>query len=260
MTPKCSVKYSRRIFIIPVFSGAAYGMSLAPIAQDADKVYLISSRTKTLPKTAQKVYSQINEDGRHIELKLIRGYMNDLYYAIGTLRKIIESESGNYINIELTQESPIWVSAVLIAAMLFSDEDTKTEIYPYYLSQKNNKYIPRPSKYRKGIEINPLPVNFRIEKPSDEILDILMKMVDIKNKSITITKKILIEVLESSGIKLTSINENDSNNAAAKYNALQRRYIKPLTDLGYITQSGSGKRPAYSVTESGMNALHAFVE
>lgn len=250
----CSVKYSRRIHIIPMFSKETNNttkMSLPPEKMEADTVYLITTRINPMPRNAETLKSQLEE--KRTEIKKIAGaFDDDLYYAIGVLRKIIESERGNQIFINMPSSSQIWTSAGLIAAMLFSDKDDNTEIIPYYLKQK----YPKSGKY----DINTLPIEFRIEKPSDDLLNILSKISEIEKIGITVTKKRLIEVLEKSNIKLTTIADNDSTNVPGKYNALQRKYIKPLTDWGYITASGSGYRSGYSVTEQGMNALHAFVE
>ncbi|MBR6010827.1 MAG: hypothetical protein IK060_00560, partial [Methanomicrobium sp.] len=67
------------------------------------------------------------------------------------------------------------------------------------------------------------------------------------------TKKILIEVLEKSNIQLTA--DRDSKNDAGKYNALQRKYLKPLKDWGYIKLDERSKRPRIEITQEGKNAL-----
>ena len=257
----CSVKYSRRIHIIPVFSKdnkRATKMIMLPEILKADTVYLITTRINPMPINAETLKSEFEKT--HTNIKMITGaFDDDIYYAIGVLRKIIESERGNYIFINLPSTSHVWTSAGLIATMLFSDGNNKTEIIPYYLKEKNSYYIAKKHNSER-YDINTLSLGFRIEKPSDEILNVLARISEIEKKGITVTKKVLIEVLEHSNIKLTMTSEKDTTNDPGKYNALQRKFIKPLTDRGYITASGSGIRSGYSVTEQGMNALHAFVE
>lgn len=252
----CSVKYPRRIYIIPVFSGTIYTKNMAPVSMNADTVYLITRRPNSVPKNADRVFSQFDET-KKIELKIVRGFEDDMYYAIGTLRKIIESERGNYIYIDLSIGSPMWTSAGLMATMLFSDDDEKTEITPYYLTQNNRAFIYLYTNYEKSnFGINTLPVDFRIEKPQDEILRALKSIADLENMGIGVTKTVLIESLIHLGFDIPAENPP----TPGIHNAVQRKYLNPLLEGGYITASGCKKRSEYSVTEKGKNALHAFVE
>lgn len=250
----CSVKYPRRIYIIPVFSGTIYTKNVAPVSMNADTVYLITPRPNTVPKNADRVFSQFDET-KKIELKIVRGFEDDMYYAIGTLRKIIESERGNYIFINCPSKSHIWTSAGLIAAMLFQDDKDNTKIIPYYLKSKPRLYT---GKIRKqvGLDIKTLSLDFRIEKPQDEILRALKSIADLENMGIGVTKTVLIESLIHLGFDIPAENPP----TPGIHNAVQRKYLNPLLEGGYITASGCKKRSEYSVTEKGKNALHAFVE
>jgi len=73
------------------------------------------------------------------------------------------------------------------------------------------------------------------------------------NKYPSISKKILIEELESSGIKL--LNNKSKEGLVAKYNALQRKYINPLIEWDYIRLEKNGTRPIIKLTQEGINAL-----
>ena len=95
--------------------------------------------------------------------------------------------------------------------------------------------------------------NYRIEKPPDELIDVLEVLSIARNKYNSISKKILIEELENSGIKL--LNEKSKDGLVAKYNALQRKYIIPLIEWDYITLDYCGNRPVIKITPEGINAL-----
>ena len=253
----CSVKYSRRTHIIPVFAtdintDKAWNF---PDEMDADTVYLITTRINPIPLNIEKIRSRITET-RNVDIKLIRGvFEDDLYYAIGVLRKIIESERGNYIFINCPSKSHIWTSAGLIAAMLFQDDKDNTKIIPYYLKSKPRLYT---GKIRRqvGFDIKTLSLDFRIEKPQDEILRALKSIADLENMGIGVTKTVLIESLIHLGFDIPAENPP----TPGIHNAIQRKYLNPLLENGYITASGHKKRAEYSVTEKGKNALHAFVE
>lgn len=242
--------YSRRIQIILAKPSNAYtrhGVTFntiikLPAIMKADKVYLITNCQKYVSNFIDATQTRISES-RKVDFEVIRGsYTEDLYYAIGILRRIIESERGNQIFINLPYSSHIWIAAGIIATMLFSDDDKKTEIIPYYLTVDS--------------EVRTIPIEFGIQKPSEEILDALSALAEIKNTGDKITKTVLIKSLIGKGCKLP----DESSPTAATHNMVQRKYLDPLMELGYIVSSGSDRRKEYSITEKGMNALHSLKE
>jgi predicted transcriptional regulator len=252
MEPIKQPAYALRVHIAPV--GFEIDRVAEPLVRmKADKVYLFAEKTEN----HEKLEHFITEIKKRLENNNIaveqRGWdlkETELYATLREYRKIIDEEEGNDIFINVSTGSKIHAIAGMIASMIFKD-GTKT-IMPYYVIPES--YADRPAnneQYTSGCkEIKTLP-NYRIEKPADDIMDVLMKISEIGKTGIAVTKKILIEELEKSNIALTT----DSKNEAGKYNALQRKYLKPLTDWGYIRLDSKTKRSRIEVTEEGKNAL-----
>jgi len=246
--------YARRVHISPV--GFEIDRVVEPlIRMEADKVYLFAEGNEN----ADKLKHFIGEISKRLENESIeieqRGWELkhiELYATLREYRRIIDEEAGNDIFINVSTGSKIHAIAGMIASMIFKKDDLK--IMPYYVVPE--KYADSPSnnvQYTSGCkEIKTLP-NYRIEKPSDDIMDVLMKISEIEKTGTPVTKKILIEVLEKANIQLTA--DKESRNDAGKYNALQRKYLKPLTDWGYIRLDERSKRPRIELTEEGRNAL-----
>ncbi len=257
--------YARRVHIAPV--GFEIDRVTEPLKRmEADKVYLFAEKTENAEKLEHyisEIKKELSREGsKKIEIEQ-RGWNLseiELYATLREYRKIIDEESGNDIFINVSTGSKIHAIAGMIASMIFKDGN-KT-IMPYYVIPES--YADNPAnneQYTKGCkEIRTLP-NYRIEKPPDEIMDVLAIIDKIEgnkdgeNKRKPVTKKILIEELEKEGIVLTTISDKDSKSDAGKYNALQRKYIKPLTDWGYIKLDSRSKRSRIEVTEEGRNAL-----
>ena len=258
MEPVDKPKYSRRVHIAPV--GFEIDRVVLPlIRMEADKVYLFAEKTENSDKLEHfisEIKKRLETHSKPIEVEQIGWDLNkiELYATLREYRKIIEKESENDIFINVSTGSKIHAIAGMITSMIFKD-GTKT-IMPYYVIPES--YADRPAnneQYSNGCkEIQTLP-NYRIDKPSDDIMDVLVKIAEIENTGITVTKKILIEVLDKSNIKLTTITDKYSRNDAGKYNALQRKYLKPLEEWKYIKIDDKSKRPRIEITEEGRNAL-----
>lgn len=252
MDPIKKPSYARRVHIAPV--GFEIDRVVEPlIRMEADKVYLFAEKTENadqlqyfigeIIKRLEK--GSIEYDKRGWELPKI-----ELYTTLREYRRIIDEEKGNDIFINVSTGSKIHAIAGMIASMIFKQDDLK--IMPYYVVPE--KYAESPStyvQYTSGCkEIKTLP-NYRIEKPPDEIMDVLEIIASIQESEKTVTKKILIEELEKKNIALASGTKND----AGTYNALQRKYLKPLTEWGYIELDAKSKRPRIEITAEGRNAL-----
>lgn len=259
MEPVKQPSYARRVHIAPV--GFEIDRVVEPLKRmEADKVYLFAEKTDKAEKLTHfisEIEKELDKQGnKKIEHEKCGWELHEieLYATLREYRKIIEKEAGNDIFINVSTGSKIHAIAGMIASMIFKDGTKK--IMPYYVIPE--EYVDRPAdneQYTRGCrEIKTLP-NYRIEKPPDDIMDVLAKIAEIEKRGITVTKKILIEELEKSGIVLTTVSENDSKNKAGKYNALQRKYLKPLKDWEYIKLDERSKRPRIEITEEGRNAL-----
>ncbi len=259
MEPMKQPSYARRVHIAPV--GFEIDRVVEPLKRmEADKVYLFAEKTENAEKLQHfidEIRKELNREGsKKIEIEQ-RGWELseiELYATLREYRKIIDQEEGNDIFINVSTGSKIHAIAGMIASMIFKD-GTKT-IMPYYVIPES--YADRPAnneQYTTGCkEIKTLP-NYRIEKPSDDIMDVLMKISEIEKTGATVTKKILIETLEKDHIPLTTTADKNSKNDAGKYNALQRKYLKPLEEWKYIKIDDKSKRPRIEITEEGRNAL-----
>ena len=249
--------HSRRVHIVPV--GFDIDRAYMPLIEmEADKVYLFAEKTERaeqLEYFINEIRNKIKEkSSKPIDIEQIGWDLNkiDLYPTLKEFRKIIDNESGNDIFINVSTGSKKHAIAGMIASMIFKDE--VRSITPYYAVAE--RYTDSPTNKEqfstgcKDIDILP---NYRIEKPPDEIMDILEIIDKIQKREETITKKILIEELDKAKIKLTAI--KNSKNDAGIYNALQRKYLKPLIDWGYIRLDPRSKRPVIEITEEGENAL-----
>lgn len=257
-------KYAKRVHIVPV--GFDIDRAYMPLIEmEADKVYLFAEKTERseiIRHFIAEIRKNLDEKSNSIDVEECGWNLENigLYTTLREYRKIIDKESGNNIFINVSTGSKIHAIAGMIASMIFRDEIRS--ITPYYVEPENYPESPtNKDQYSIGCkEIKTLP-NYRIEKPPDEIIDVLAIIDKIEhnesgeNKGKPVTKKILIEKLEENGILLTTVSEKDSKNDAGKYNALQRKYLKPLSDWGYIQMDTRSKRPRIEVTEEGRNAL-----
>ncbi len=251
--------YARRVHIAPV--GFEIDRVVEPLKRmEADKVYLFAEKTDKAEKLKHfisEIEKELDKQGnKKIEHEKCGWELHEieLYATLREYRKIIEKEAGNDIFINVSTGSKIHAIAGMIASMIFKN-GTKG-IMPYYVIPE--EYVDRPAdneQYTRGCrEIKTLP-NYRIEKPPDEIIDVLARISRIEKDNIPVTKKILIKELTKDGIKLTTVSDQDSKNDAGKYNALQRKYLKPLKDWEYIKLDEKSKRPRIEITEEGRNAL-----
>ena len=233
--------YSRRVHIIPVYKNRNYATE-PPIEMKADKVYLITDKIKYMSKLTSDITTKLSTAIKqgHIELISAR-YINDLYTAIGIFRKIIKAERGNQIFINLTSGPQLWCIAGVLATQLFQDDST--EIKPYYI-------IPMEPP-NTGIQVYPITIPYRLDKPSDDLLHALSIFAELRDNNLKVSKTNIIDLFERDHLPIS----NDSRSLPGIYNALQRRYIDPLMQLGFIEAQGPEKRRVYGVTESGNNAL-----
>lgn len=246
--------YARRVHIAPV--GFEIDRVVEPlIRMEADKVYLFAEKTEN----AEKLQHFIDEIIKRLEKESIkyeqRGWelpKIELYTTLREYRRIIDEEKDNNIFINVSTGSKIHAIAGMISSMIFKQDEL--EIMPYYVIPE--KYAESPSaneQYTTGCkEIKTLP-NYHIEKPPNEIMEVLAIIAKIKEK--VITKKILIEALEEDHIPLTATADKNSKNDAGKYNALRRKYLEPLEKWKYIKIDDKSKRPRIEITEEGRNAL-----
>ncbi|MBN2733694.1 MAG: hypothetical protein JXQ82_02400 [Methanomicrobiaceae archaeon] len=248
--------YPRRVHIAPV--GYEIDRVVLPLIEmEADKVYLITEKVKEddtglyylndIEKKllAQKKPVEIEKRGTDIVGR-------DLYDTLRVYRQIAEEESSNHIFINVSTGTKIHSIAGMMTCMIF--KNVNNQFTPYYVVPADYDNEP---EFGQQIsigckEIKKMP-NYRIEKPPEELIDVLEIISKTQNKYPLISKKILIEELESSGMKL--LNDKSKEGLVAKYNALQRKYINPLIEWDYIRLEKNGSRPIIKMTQEGINAL-----
>lgn len=249
-------EYPRRIHIAPV--GYEIDRIVLPLIEmEADKVYLITEKRKendTGLFYVNEIEKRLSQLERPIEIEK-RGtdiVGRDLYDTLKIYRQIVEEESGNHIFVNVSTGTKIHAIAGMMTCMIFRKE--KNLFTPYYAVPSDYDNEPEAGQQISiGCkEIKKMP-NYRIEKPPDELIDVLEVLSKAQKKYSSISKKILIEELENSGMKLLTDKSNDE--LVAKYNALQRKYINPLIEWDYIALDYSGNRPVIKITPEGINAL-----
>ncbi|MBN1431183.1 MAG: hypothetical protein JW931_00245 [Methanomicrobiaceae archaeon] len=249
-------RYPRRIHIAPV--GYEIDRIVLPLIEmEADKVYLITEKKEkddTGLFYVKEIENRLSKLKRPIEIEK-RGtdiVGRDLYDTLRIYRQIAEEESGNHIFVNVSTGTKIHAIAGMMTCMIFRKEENL--FTPYYAVPSDYDNEPEAGQQISiGCkEIKKMP-NYRIEKPPDELIDVLEVLSKSRSKYNSISKKILIEELENSGMKL--LNEKSKDGLVAKYNALQRKYIIPLIEWDYITLDYRGNRPVIKITPEGINAL-----
>ncbi len=255
--------YARRVHIVPV--GFDIDRAYMPlINMEADKVYLFAETTdkaETIEYFIEEITKNLKKQSKPIEIERRGKELSEieLYTTLREYRKIIDEEKDNQIFINVSTGTKIHAIAGMIASMIFKDDNKK--IMPYYVVPES--YTNRPEEkdqYSVGCkEIKTMP-NYRIEKPPEDIIKVLAIIEKLEREGEILTQKIIVKRLEKEKITLTT-KENQHKNTkndvpnAAKYNALQRKYIIPLTAWGYIKVIDKQNRKRIEITKEGKNAL-----
>jgi hypothetical protein len=236
-----------RVHIAPV--GFEIDRVIEPLIRlKADKVWLIIEENIE-DSDAKFYYKKIK--ARLDEVKIVtvekRCDIRSLFDLLNIYRIIIEDESKNQVFINVSTGNKIQAIAGMMAAMIFNEESA--EITPYYVIPEN--YDVKPSKGQQITsgykDVFQLP-NYKIERPKESHIAAL----NIINENNRTSKKVLIEkFLEK---KLIVI-ENEGHTEAAKYSQLNKKYLEPLIQKGFIEIHGSGKAARIFISENGQNIL-----
>ncbi|MBN1167850.1 MAG: hypothetical protein JXA44_12080 [Methanospirillaceae archaeon] len=256
MTYTDAFLYPRRIHIAPV--GYEIDRVVLPLLRmEADLVYLISEQT--MVDESDKVYVEkirefLNEQKRIIGIEEIQTDFvgRDLYEILRIYRDIIGKESGNQIFINVSTGTKIHAIAGMMACMIFRSE--RIPVIPYYVvpEQYENRPLEGMPLSTGCKEIMGLP-GYRIERPPEELVRVLAIIRETKKKYGYISKKMLINELRKAGILLISGPVRHEN--IARYRALDRKYIQPLTEWRFITVEKEGSQARIEVTREGENVL-----
>ena len=233
--------YPRRIHIAPV--GYEIERVVLPLLRmEADKVYLISEQSKVDDSDriyVKRIREYLGDQKRIIEIEEISTDFvgRDLYEILRIYREIIEKESHNHIFLNVSTGTKIHAIAGMMACMIFRSDSIS--LTPYYVVPEHYENQPEEGMpLTTGCkEIMGLP-DYRIERPPQELIDVLAIIRSSKKKYGHVSKKILIEELGKGGISLISdsaINEN-----IAKYRALERKFIEPLLEWRFISVNKEG--------------------
>ncbi len=251
-----SFLYPRRIHISPV--GYEIDRVVLPLVQmEADKVYLISEQTRV--DESDKVYvdqirKYIGGQKRLIEIEEIQTDFvgRNMYEILRIYKEIIGKEQHNHLFINVSTGTKIHAIAGMMACMIFrSDHIPLTPYYvvPEHYENRPEEGMPLSSGCR---EIMGLP-EYRIERPPQELIQVLGIIRETKKKYGYISKKMLINELRKTGIPLISGPVRHEN--IARYRALERKYIEPLTEWRFITVEKEGSQARIEVTREGENVL-----
>jgi hypothetical protein len=255
------ITYPRRIHISPI--GFEIDRVVLPLIQmEADRVWLIIEREPSLDK-GRPYFDKVKEDIHEkiekceIKIKYCDFDRRDLYDVLRAYRDIIEEEKDNQIFVNVSTGTKIHSIAGMMACMIF--KDLAFGLIPYYA--KPEEYLPLPREGKQMStgcsEINELP-NYKIERPPECLIKVL-KVIDEQcgSEEKNITKRELIKELVDRDLLILSdsARKTPKNEKVARYLALQRKYIDPLTSWKFIKITEPKKRGKIQITQEGKNIL-----
>jgi len=255
------IRYPRRVHIAPV--GFEIDRVVIPVIEmEADKVWLITERDPELDKGRvylEQVESEIHQRNENCEIEIKRCDFDsrDLYDVLRAFREIVVQEKENHIFINVSTGTKIHAIAGMMACMIF--KDLAANLIPYYA--KPDTYLPLPeegTQMSRGCGlIHQLP-NYRIERPSDELIKMLAVIDQCCNNQVqNVTKSELIRELKNRDLLTLSEVEGRPirNEKVAYYLALQRKCLEPLRKWNFIEIRPSTKRGKIHITQEGKNML-----
>lgn len=252
--------YPRRVHIAPV--GYDIDRVVLPLVKmAADRVWLVKERNEK-EDNGLEYFQGITKDLQdrlpscEMKIKTCDLINRDLFDILRAYREIIEEESGNHIFINVSTGTKIHSIAGMLVSMIFKDE--QKDISPYYAIPENYK-----GQTESGLtvvtgcrDIYRIP-SYKIERPREDLIDVLKIIQDLTGNDARLTKNVLIERLDESHYLDLQARRDRSNRdeKSAKYRALDRKYILPLEDWNFIEIVGNGKRKEIRLTDEGRNIL-----
>lgn len=236
-----------RVHIAPV--GFEIDRIIEPlVSQRADKVWLITEdaiENSNAKYHYQAIKRRLNE--LKIQSDEMRCDIHSLFDLLNIYRIIIEKEQNNQLFINVSTGKKIEAIAGMMAAMIFNTE--KINITPYYVVPKEYKIKPeKGQQMTSGLKaIIQLP-NYKIERPKEGLIAAL----HIIQETGIINKKGLIEkFMEKRLIQI----ERGKHTDAAKHSQLNKKYLDPLMQKGFIEIKGRGKAARIKISSDGENIL-----
>ncbi len=254
------IDYPLRVHIAPV--GYDIDRVVLPLKKmAADRVWLVKERNEQEDKGAiyfQKVTDWLatNLPQCDINVETCDLINRDLYDILRTYRKIIEMESANHISINVSTGTKIHSNAGMLVSMIFKED--KMDISPYYAVPQD--YDGKTEDGRTVVtgckEIFPIP-SYKIEKPRDDLIAVLKIIRELTQGGARLTKNILIDELDKMYYLEIHAKQGrlKQDEKSAKYRALDRKYILPLTYWNFIEVVGDGRRKEIQITPEGENIL-----
>jgi len=230
-----------RIHIAPV--GFEFRRVTEPlIRMQADKVYLISyKKDDDATKYCSQIKNELSQNYKHIQVKEV--FLNIWNYleCIEEFRKIIQTEEGNHIYMNVSTGTKITAMAGMLSCELWGAS-------PYYAN------VWYPSDTEQIEEVDRLPV-YDIKKPKDSLMKILSMLQS--NGGLMRKSKMIDELEEMKLLRKTDENGKELQ-GPAKHSQL-RALIDPLErEWNFVKVEASGRRSEVSITKQGETALRIF--
>ena len=235
-----------RVHIAPI--GFEIDRVIEPLIKlKADKVWLIVDNTIET-SDASVHYKKVKERVQELKIDFDerRCDIQSLFDLLNIYRMIIEEEEHHQIFINVSTGSKIEAIAGMMAAMIFNNETI--DATPYYVVPENYEIKPKKGQQlTSGFKsIIQLP-NYKIERPKE----VLISALKIIQDNDSVSKKILIE--KFTAMKLIVIDSEHTE--AAKHSQLNKKYLEPLSQKGFIEIKGKGKAARIIITDDGNNIL-----
>jgi len=228
-----------RIHIAPV--GFEFDRVIIPIKTNkADRVWLLRHAPDKEPtlKYLERIRQELKKE--KIECKVAETDLFDLTAVLQQTHEILQKEKNHRVYVNISSGSKVTAIALALACMIWGG-------IPYYVKPIEYASLNSHETISKGVkDIVEVP-KFNIHKPDSKHLDVLKIISNAKGK---IKRKILLEELIMNGKIKSGISDQ------AKYNFMNRNYLKPLLDKNYIELSNS----IIVLTEQGKNTLKIFNE
>lgn len=255
------LNYPLRVHIAPV--GYDIDRVVLPLERmAADRVWLVKERNEAEDDGLEYHQGIINDLQKRLPRCEVKNkpcdlVNRDLFDILRAYREIIEEESQNHIYINVSTGTKIHSIAGMLVSMIFKEE--KSDIYPYYTVPED--YNGKTASGRPLVtgckEIQSIP-SYKIERPREDLINVLKIIEELTQNGTRLTKNILIEKLDE--IHYLELQKKHGyrsrqDEKSAKYRALDRKYIQPLIGWNFIEVVGTGTRREIQLTAEGRNIL-----
>lgn len=217
----------------------------------ADKVWLLVHDKPGADKATpyvEKIQRQLQKE----QIKVVKEHHDrlDLFKIIKSVKKIIESEKGNTVYVNLASGSKIQAIGLMMACMMFNENN----VIPFYAEAAEYPgFAGKQMSY--GVKNLMQIPTYQIHTPKQELISALRIIQENNGK---LTKKQMAEIAEKEN--LISVNAKEENLTQARFASLDKNIIQPLEDeWKFIKVEKIGRNRWIKITQDGINASEFLI-